>query len=55
MLVFQFLIGISETFLCSMSALLLKIVLLDGLQLLMLFAGTLTYLRDETLSLFRIL
>jgi hypothetical protein len=40
-LFFEFLLGISETVLSSMSALLVKIVLrLDALQLLMLFEGT---------------
>jgi hypothetical protein len=45
LLVFKFLLRISENFLYSMSAILVKIVLLlDALQLIMLFAGTLTYL-----------
>jgi hypothetical protein len=52
LLVSEFLIGISETLLCSMSALQVKIVsLLDVHQLLMLFAGTLTYLEPETFTL----
>jgi hypothetical protein len=39
-LVFEFLLDISDTFLCSMSVLVVKIVpLLDALQLIMLFAG----------------
>jgi hypothetical protein len=52
MLVFEFLLGIWETLLCSMSALQIKIVpLLDVHQLLMLFAGTLTYSEPETFTL----
>jgi hypothetical protein len=52
LLVSEFLLGTSETLLCSMSALPVKIVpLLDLHQLLMLFAGTLTYLEPETFSL----
>jgi hypothetical protein len=48
LLIFEFLLGIRETFLCSMAAVEVKIVhLLDVLQLLMLFAGTLTYLEPE--------
>jgi hypothetical protein len=44
-LVFESLLGISETCVCSVSALQLKIVfLLDAHQLLMLSAGTLIYL-----------
>jgi hypothetical protein len=47
-LVFEFLLGISETFLRSMSALLVKIILLlDALQLLMLFIGTQMYLEQK--------
>jgi hypothetical protein len=49
--VFEFLLGISETLLCSMSALHVKIVpLLDVHQLLMLFAGALTYSEPGTFS-----
>jgi hypothetical protein len=45
LLVFVSLLGISETFLCSMFALQLKtVLLLDVLQLLMLSAGTLVSL-----------
>jgi hypothetical protein len=45
----EFLLGISETLLCSMSAPHLKTVpLLDVHQLLMLSAGTLTYLEPGT-------
>jgi hypothetical protein len=52
LLVSEFLLGISETLLCSMSALRVKIVpLLDVHQLLMLFAGTLTYLEPEKFTL----
>jgi hypothetical protein len=41
LLVFEFLLGISETFLCSVSVLIVTIVLpLDALQLLMLCVGT---------------
>jgi hypothetical protein len=48
---FKFLLGILETLLCSMSALQVKITpLLDALQLLMLFAGTLTYLEPKMFS-----
>jgi hypothetical protein len=44
LLVFEFLLGISETVFCSVSAVRVNIVLLlDVLQLLMLFAGTLMY------------
>jgi hypothetical protein len=44
LLVSEFLLGISETLLCSMSASHVKIVpLLDVHQLIMLFAGPLTY------------
>jgi hypothetical protein len=51
LLVSEFLLGISETLLCSMSASHLKIVpLLDVHQLLMLSAGTLTYLEPGTFS-----
>jgi hypothetical protein len=47
-LVFMFLLGISETFLCSMSALLVKIViLLKALQLLILFVITQIYLEQK--------
>jgi hypothetical protein len=52
LLVSEFLLGISETLYCSMSALHVKIVpLLDVHQLLMLFAGTLTYSESETFTL----
>jgi hypothetical protein len=45
--VFQSLLGISDTFLCSVSALQLKTaLLLDTHQLLMLSAGTLMYLKQ---------
>jgi hypothetical protein len=48
----EFLLGISETLLCSMSAPHVKVVsLLDAHQLLMLFARTLTYLEPGTFSL----
>jgi hypothetical protein len=44
LLISEFLLGVSETLLCSMSALHVKIVpLLDVHQLLMLFACTLKY------------
>jgi hypothetical protein len=45
--VFEFLLGMSETVLCSMSALQIKIVLLDLLQMLMLFVGTPAYLEPN--------
>jgi hypothetical protein len=52
LLVSEFLLGISETLLYSMSALHVKIVpLLDVHQLLMLSAGTLLYLEPRELSL----
>jgi hypothetical protein len=52
LLVSEFLISISDTLLCSMSALQVKIVpLLDVHQLLMLSAGMLTYLEPETFTL----
>jgi hypothetical protein len=51
LLLLLFLLGTSETLLCSMSALQVKIVpLLDVHQLLM-FAGTLMYLEPETFTL----
>jgi hypothetical protein len=44
LLFFAFLLGISETFVCSVSALRVKIaLLLDVCHLLLLFSGTLTY------------
>jgi hypothetical protein len=46
-LVLNFLLGISEIFLCSISAPQVNIVLLDAPQLLMLFVGTLTYLEPS--------
>jgi hypothetical protein len=52
LLVSEFLLGTSETLLCSMSALQVKIVpLLDVHQLLMLFAGTLTHSEPEKFTL----
>jgi hypothetical protein len=52
LLVSEFLLGISETFHCSMFDLHVKIVpLLDVHQLLMLYKGTLTYLEPETFTL----
>jgi hypothetical protein len=51
-IVFEFLLGISETLLCSMSAPHVKIVpLLDVHQLLWLSAGTLTYSEPRTFFL----
>jgi hypothetical protein len=51
LLVSEFLLGISETLHCSMSAPHVKIIpLLDVHQPLMLFAGTLTYSGPETFS-----
>jgi hypothetical protein len=45
LLVFEFLLSVFETFLCSMFALLATIFsLLNALQLLLLFGGTLMYL-----------
>jgi hypothetical protein len=52
LLAFEFLLGTSETLLCSVSAPQADIVLLlDVLQLLMLFAGILTYLEPNLFSL----
>jgi hypothetical protein len=52
LLVFEFLHGITETLLCSMSASHVKIVpLLDVHQPLMLFAGTLIYSKRKKFSL----
>jgi hypothetical protein len=52
LLISEFLLGISESLHCSMSALHVKTVpLLDEHQLLMLSAGTLTYLEPGTFSL----
>jgi hypothetical protein len=51
-LVSEFLLGISETLHCSMFVPQLKVVpLLDVQQLLMLFAGRLTYSESGTFSL----
>jgi hypothetical protein len=47
LLVFEFLLGISENFPCSLSAVLANIVLLDALHLPMLFVETLTYLKTK--------
>jgi hypothetical protein len=52
LVVSEFLLGISETLHCSVSAPHVKIVhLLDAHQLLMLFAMTLTYSEPETFAL----
>jgi hypothetical protein len=49
LLVSEFLLGVSETWHCSMSAVQVEIVPpLDAHQLLMLFAGTLTYSEPKT-------
>jgi hypothetical protein len=53
-LIFKLLIVFSKTFLCSVSALQLKTLLLDTHQLLMLSTGTLTYL-EQTVSFGHIL
>jgi hypothetical protein len=51
LLAFEFLLGISETLLCSTSAPRVKIVpLLDVRQLQMLFGGALTYSEPRTFS-----
>jgi hypothetical protein len=51
LLVFEVLLGTLETLFCSVSAPHVKIVpLLDALQLLMLFAGILTYSEPEMFS-----
>jgi hypothetical protein len=51
LLVSEFLLGTSDILLCSMSAPQVKIVPLpDVHQLLILFAGTLTYLEPKTFS-----
>jgi hypothetical protein len=55
LLVSVFLLGISETLHCSMSALQVKIVSLLGVhQLLMLSSGTLMYSEPETFTLINI-
>jgi hypothetical protein len=52
LLIFEFLLGTSETLLCSASAPQVKVVpLLDTHQLLMLSAGTLTYSEPTMFSL----
>jgi hypothetical protein len=52
LLIFEFLLGISETSLCSTSVPKVKIVpLLDVLQLPMLFARMFTYLETKLFSL----
>jgi hypothetical protein len=52
LLAYEFLLGTSEILLCSVSAPQADIVpLLDALQLLMLFAGILTYLEPNLFSL----
>jgi hypothetical protein len=52
LLVFEFLLGISNTLLCSVSAPQVQIVpLLDVLQLLMSFAATLNYSEPRTFFL----
>jgi hypothetical protein len=54
-LVSEFLLGISETLQCSMSALQVKIIpRLDAHQLLVLFARTLTYSEPETFALINV-
>jgi hypothetical protein len=48
LMIFEFLVGISETFLCPIFALLVKtILLLDVLQLLMLLVGTFICLKPK--------
>jgi hypothetical protein len=52
LLVFEFLLGVSQTLHCSMSAPKVKTVpLLDVHQLLMLFVGTLTYSEPRKFTL----
>jgi hypothetical protein len=52
LLVFDFLLSTSKALLCLMSAPQVKIVLLiDALQLLMLFVGTLTHVEPKLFSL----
>jgi hypothetical protein len=51
LLVFKFRLGISEIFMCPMSALQIKSVLLDALQLIMTLVGMLTYLEPKIVSL----
>jgi hypothetical protein len=46
---FEFLLGISETLLCSKPGLQVEIVLLDALQLPMLFIRILTYFEQKLL------
>jgi hypothetical protein len=50
LLVAEFLLGISETLLCSMSAPHVQIVPLLGVHQLLMFAGTLTYSESGTFS-----
>jgi hypothetical protein len=48
LLALEILLGMSETFLCSMSALSVKIIrLTDALQPLTSFVGTLTFLKQK--------
>lgn len=54
LLVFEFLLGISETFLCSVPAVEFRFVLLDELQLLVLFVGTLTYSEPELFLIYSV-
>jgi hypothetical protein len=51
-LLFSKLLGISETFLCSLSTIVIKIVLLDALHLLKLSLGTLKYSEATVFPLF---
>jgi hypothetical protein len=51
LLIFEFLVGISQTFPCLVSSLLVKIGLLLGALHLMLFTATLTYLGPTLLLL----
>jgi hypothetical protein len=48
LLVFEFLLGVSQNFVCSVSVFLAKtVILLDALQLLVLFVGTLIYFEPK--------
>jgi hypothetical protein len=54
LLVFEFMLGISETFLCSVPAAEVKFVLLDELHPLVLFLGVLTYLEPKLFLIYSV-
>jgi hypothetical protein len=51
LLVFEIQFGMSYSFLCSISSLEARIVVIDALQLLMYFVGLLMYLKKKSVSL----